>query len=692
MAEVSYFILLGESPMNLPDNPFHKNFVAEPWESIIDVPEIYADIHQNILNILEKIKQDKQCRNVLLLAEPGQGKTHLINKICKDLLSKGSFSCFHPHSTFHSFSEQALKQIMESLLKIPSGNSHSQLDIMTCYILIFFLGNENLPLEISENPMSVVSFLKDKGVSINTLIYKAGDWFRNNQLQFNEEMLEVLFNRMFRDEEYRWNANKWLKGLDLTEEKMKILGISSSLKENPLEGIISLGAFSSVHHPIFLAIDQIDVINSDPKAITALGELIVAIRHQASNVLIFVSCLSRTWLGKFGDLLESIKDRIKENRLNLPKLTQKEREMIILKRLELIRDYKPNNADIWWPFSYSEAQSYIQDSVCDKPRALLRKFSDKYKNLQIEKVPEKVPKDYGKQEDELNEKESPKAEEYFVDEIDRKFLEYRKKYQESESDIPFDSDMFSNYFYHFLTSYSSQKTQINNFCIEQVESFPLRKTPVIKIVSNKAYFVLAFVSTSNNRSIAASFSNIDAYKKENPSHRVFIIRDMLSGEISKNAVKATSLLRSLREKSCQLVMVTRPDYFTIRSLWSVLSRIESQEICEDGRVLGKDDFNKYLFNKRCIGNLEIFKKIFPPQSQSQTQNDSELKTTKDQKPSSVFNFIKSRHLVPIAEIQKKFSLTDQDVISTVNQYEEIRLLPNNENFLQFFPGGQSETH
>ncbi len=67
-------------------NPFWKNVVADAHEALtIDVKAIHADVFQECVSVVERVRATKASGSVVVYGEPGSGKTHLLARIKAEL-------------------------------------------------------------------------------------------------------------------------------------------------------------------------------------------------------------------------------------------------------------------------------------------------------------------------------------------------------------------------------------------------------------------------------------------------------------------------------------------------------------------------------------------------------------------------------------------------------------------------------
>jgi DNA polymerase III epsilon subunit-like protein len=116
---------------NLP-NPFANSKVDHPFQHYPDDTTTYHPQYQQLTAALQDIQQDAnhQSRGVILLGEPGSGKTHLIMRVAQNLLRHNRLLFIpqptHPDNIYHHIYSHTL----ESLREYVDDHHHTQLDYL----------------------------------------------------------------------------------------------------------------------------------------------------------------------------------------------------------------------------------------------------------------------------------------------------------------------------------------------------------------------------------------------------------------------------------------------------------------------------------------------------------------------------------------------------------------------------------
>jgi len=113
-------------------NPFGSSRVDTPFQEHPDFRGIFAEECDRLKAILADIKLDPnhQTKGAVVIGEPGSGKTHLMMRLAKDLLTKNRLLFIRQPNNpdtvlFHTYS-----RILESLIQIVPNSIHTQLEYL----------------------------------------------------------------------------------------------------------------------------------------------------------------------------------------------------------------------------------------------------------------------------------------------------------------------------------------------------------------------------------------------------------------------------------------------------------------------------------------------------------------------------------------------------------------------------------
>lgn len=112
---------------NLQDkpNPFGSIKVATPFQDHVDYKKLYQSEFESLKKIINDIKFDKnhQSQGVIVIGEPGSGKTHLMMRLAKELLKINRLLFIRQPNNADSVLYHTYSRILESFIEeVPDTN------------------------------------------------------------------------------------------------------------------------------------------------------------------------------------------------------------------------------------------------------------------------------------------------------------------------------------------------------------------------------------------------------------------------------------------------------------------------------------------------------------------------------------------------------------------------------------------
>ncbi len=222
-------------------NPFSNDVVKDVWEEMLDVPEINKQVSDKVYETIQYVQDNNANQELLLLGEPGSGKTHLLARIQRKAESSHKFLFVYvkPIGDITKINQQILRELMTLLLKKMPERKLSPLLQFTTVII-----RQNLSKGQQQG-----NFPEGLQASVETLIQNNSIdefWQSLEDLEINtKEKLFELIIRTITEENPEIDATflrgllcllnrdlqswtqSWLKGTDLPEDDLKHLGVYS---------------------------------------------------------------------------------------------------------------------------------------------------------------------------------------------------------------------------------------------------------------------------------------------------------------------------------------------------------------------------------------------------------------------------------------------------------------------------------
>ena len=375
-----------------PENPFEASVCegAGAFDEAQDVPSLNAHAAEVVLEQTRRVAADHRTRCLLMLGQPGLGKSHVLARI-RDHTYQSAFpvvvrSYSRPGSIFRSL----IRQITWGLL---SGHSRVKGDLLrelvdTAIRAIYDDPGQKLRLDAilagaegEQAPMAVrqrrlieacIDFFEPTATRV------LGD--RQALPLYSADAVRTVLSYRLIETSVRDRVRHWITGRDLSEEDLAALGLSRSLddEETAKEALAALGIFGAMTRPILLCLDQTEQLESSPEesGIEAMARVITHLRELPGFSIVF-SCLRDKWnLGYATQLPSSYRDRITEGgnaRVDLGYPTPDEGLEIIRRRL----------GGALAPFTESNLGAFL-DRHHPSPRLLLQECSRSYARWQRE--------------------------------------------------------------------------------------------------------------------------------------------------------------------------------------------------------------------------------------------------------------------------------------------------------------------
>ena len=353
-----------------------------------DVGHLHRAEREKITSELERLARSDGSNSPLgmvMVGSAGAGKTHLIAAMRQHAVSHGFGFVLADMTDVREFWESLLQGYITSLQQPePDGISQFQKLIVS---LLSFVGRSVLPEQLAEEPLETL--VKAIRFIVQALFQKD----RQATTKFQDVIRAVLL--LNSNDIDAFNAGScWLQGLEIEKEDKTKFGFSRASMSSV--GIVEgLSWLMSLRGPSLLALDQLDSIvtqhhlgggtdrNSNSSneqrlsksIIEGIGGGLMALRDKTQRTLILVSCLPDTWSILKSGVVQSFKDRFRDEIFLGPILRQNVAEEIVALRLQ--QSYKKveyTPAYSTYPFAaefFNAAREQLPRRIlqrCDKHR------------------------------------------------------------------------------------------------------------------------------------------------------------------------------------------------------------------------------------------------------------------------------------------------------------------------------------
>jgi hypothetical protein len=237
-------------------NPFDPTTykIFSFWDEQNDKTPIVDSIHKDVVHQVEatlnQVIQDHVSRSLIIAGDSGSGKSVLLNRLKEQFNKKAFFAYIGAWPDNNYIWRHTLRQVIDSLLQIPEGESESQL-ILWLKGLSAFSEQGLQKWILGERKL----FIRNLQLTYPVGIYNAKEFFG------------ILYD--LTNPELRPTACEWLKGDDLDEEDLHTLRVRQSINsEDAAQKILTnFGKISRQTYPIVLCFDNLDNVPMLPSKI-----------------------------------------------------------------------------------------------------------------------------------------------------------------------------------------------------------------------------------------------------------------------------------------------------------------------------------------------------------------------------------------------------------------------------------------
>jgi Cdc6-like AAA superfamily ATPase len=340
-------------------NPFSSSRVDTPFQHHPDYPNIYDREFQILGTALNNIKLDPnhQSKGVVVIGEPGTGKTHLMMRLAHERLSSNRLLFIRQPNDAKSVLYHIYSRILESLVEKVGSLPQLYSLIINTFRKIVSVNDRY----IKQKDTGILKALSDLEDNSHNALGKENTQRKREYWQYIEKTINewwisnyaagsfalsiikgMLKYCTYTDYKYRNITTRWLAGNVLTDQESETVGLPNwgeeiSKADFSLEAISVLGKLSILDEPLIIIFDQLEGLGlpHNQEILWNFGEAIKEIVTHVPNSLIILNLFPDRWEKLQTTFDESIKGRF-SYQVSLRQPTETEVESILKVKIKAL--------------------------------------------------------------------------------------------------------------------------------------------------------------------------------------------------------------------------------------------------------------------------------------------------------------------------------------------------------------------
>lgn len=376
------------------ENPFANAFVRTPWDQdFVDVPSIHGVVTETVTEAVQNVRQSGQSRGVLLLGEPGFGKSHLLARFQRLELDHKVLTFVEPPAS----PDRPIRHLLrETVVRLGTrrGQPMSQLEWLAANFFV----------------RAAATAMRDGAFQAPALGEVAQHWrggnFRLPDLHaalaphwealvahaisadpdLDTDVLRAFFTLMHESPPLATLGMRRLRGDVLVDEDLRRLGIAPTADAVDAGGSEDLArrAFRQLlkvcrasDKVLVLCVDQIEEVNDGARepgtGIRSLAEALSNLIQYETALVVLTACLRDRWETFAAEHLNRSQcDRIGQTTVTLKPLLFEEAAQLIQSRLDAWPDGRGSRIAAREIFDMAALLVWCKSEIVVHPRAVIQ--------------------------------------------------------------------------------------------------------------------------------------------------------------------------------------------------------------------------------------------------------------------------------------------------------------------------------
>ncbi|NES05573.1 MAG: exonuclease [Okeania sp. SIO2F4] len=344
-------------------NPFGSSRVDHPFQVHNDADNVFSKEFHRIQSTLKDIKQDinHQSKGVVVIGEPGFGKTHLMMRLANSRLKTNRLLFIRQPNNPDAVIYHIYSRILESLIRSIPKINYTQLEYLianSCANIFkeIIVENPHLYLQKTSKKDRDILAAVEHGNYLKLLTYLSSDtkarrelwehienrvylwWVTNySSAGYAPEILKGIIKFCgYRSIDYRCIIREWLAMNEVPQKYLDQVRIASwnqsiNREEVSLEALKIFGYLSLLDEPLIIVFDQLEGLGREynQNLLHSFGEAIKEIFTHVPNSLIIFNLFPDRWEQWQQEFDDSIIDRISQCQVFLHKPSEQQLKAIL---------------------------------------------------------------------------------------------------------------------------------------------------------------------------------------------------------------------------------------------------------------------------------------------------------------------------------------------------------------------------
>ncbi|WP_324715858.1 DNA translocase FtsK [Carboxydochorda subterranea] len=544
-------------------DPFERRTVASAWEAPLeaDVASIHAAETERLLQLVEAVRADRRTRSVMVVGQPGFGKTHLLGRLKARLRMPALFVYVTAFSDPERPYRHLIRQLVTSLEQQIAPGAGQQLAAVVRAVTR--LDRRQL---VARYP----------GIDLDVV-----------------RAVELLSHRRL------WQrARSWLSGNEMDPQDVRALGLSHALatEEDVRGAIVTLARMLAGWGPVVMAWDQLESLASSPAepGLAILGNRLMTLHDEAPNLLLVLACLDKTSTEAARVWPQSVQDRLAGEIIGLRGLTAEQAQQLCDLRMRVLygRESPPWTA---YPFRHEFFAELFRPGAAG-PRKVLAECSDALRRMRAlgQVVPIVAPgartdEAPGKQPGPPEERPRELREALRLELAERARRKLAVRHPAARPPLPAEGAQVARTVQRLLDELGRRRRLAGGWrpVGAEVRPGPVRGQPPVVLVrlerdGKPLHVGIAVVDTTSGQSFARQMQALVQQLRDGRLDRGIVVRERRLG-VPRGWKQGREYVRQWESLGGRVVEAGDETMAGLEALWSLLSEADSGDVALRGR-------------------------------------------------------------------------------------------------------------